>query len=112
MEINNNTNELKELLEEIEFYQNSLTEDDYDVFDKLHGDLDAGSKIEIYWEDRDEFDEGYIFYLPNQNTDEYDCCVHVTNPDNSDGIGESGYEVWKHLYNIASLERVCKIEVL
>jgi hypothetical protein len=102
--------ELKQLLEEISNYQNN-DDIDYDIFDKVNGEIEAGSKVEIFWVDREQQDYGYIFQLPNQDTDEYDVCVHVPKMDNSDGMGD-GDSVYKHLYSVVQLERVSKIEII
>ena len=101
--------ELKKLLDEINSYRND--DIDFELFDKVKGELYAGAKVEIFWSERDETDKGYIFVLPNQDIDEYDVCVHVPQMDNSDGMGD-GDAVFKHLYSIVELERVSKIEVL
>ncbi|MEA1849223.1 hypothetical protein U9K52_09890 [Chryseobacterium sp. MHB01] len=103
--------DLEQLLSEINFYQNSDV--DYDNFDKIKGfdSMELGGKIEIFWKDREETDKGYIFNLPHQDSDEYDVCVHVTDVDNSEGMGDAPDE-YHHLYHLVSLERIDKIEIL
>ena len=108
--MSNHSIELKQLLEEITHYQND-NDINYDIFNKINGEIYAGAKVEIYWTDRDLCDNGYIFLLPHQDTDEYDVCIHVPKMDNSDGIGD-GEEIFKHLFSVVSLERVSKIEVI
>lgn len=68
----------------------------------------AGDWIEIYWTDREMPDRGYIFTLPEQDIDTLDCCVHVPQMDNSDGIG-NGEEIHLHLMEILSNKRVEQI---
>lgn len=47
---------MNKLLNEINTYQNS--DIDYDLFDKLQGEIELGAKVEIFWEDREETDKG------------------------------------------------------
>ena len=103
--------QLKELLEEIDYYHTS--EDiDYDNFDKLsNSDPMPGQKVAIYWIDREFPDKGYLFQLPHQIVDEFDLCVHVTDVDNSDGM-DSAPDEYKHLYSLVELERVDKIYII
>jgi len=101
---------LKELLDDISNYHDSENID-FDLFDKVKGELYEGAKAKVFWRDREQEDDGYIFCLPHQNADEFDACIHVPHMDNSDGIGE-GEPIWKHLYSVVELDRVLKIEVL
>jgi len=103
--------ELEDLLHEIIHFQES--EDvDYDLFNKVKNEekLIPGNKIEIWWTDRDEADNGYLFRLPHQQADEYDLCVHVTDVDNSDGMDDAPEE-FHHIYHLVSLKRVKKINI-
>ncbi len=102
--------ELKQLLEEISNYQNN-DDIDYDIFNKVNGEINVGAKVEIFWADREQQDYGYIFQLPHQDTDDYDVCIHVPKMDNSDGMGD-GDCIFKHLYSVVQLNRVSKIEIV
>lgn len=102
-------NNMKNLIKEIKKYQDIELEDS--VYDKIDGEAIPGSNVEIHWVDRDEIDEGYIFTLPDQQWDEYDACVHIPSPDNSDGIDDAP-EVHIHLLKLASFDRVEKIIIL
>lgn len=99
---------MKNLIKEIEDYQNSEMPDD--LLDKLEGETMPGAHVEIFWKDREETDTGYVFVLPNQSWDEADVCVHVPKPDNSDGIGDAP-EVHIHISNLLINERVEKVVV-
>lgn len=105
--------QLKNLLEEIDFFQQS--EDvDFDQFDKIKGKSEEpkpGDKVELFWHDREESDKGYIFQLPHQKVDEYDLCVHFTDVDNSDGIDDVEDE-FHHIYYVCSLEKVKKLLII
>lgn len=102
-------NPLKELVSEIDHYQNSK-DIDYDLFDKVDNEsnLISGRVIVIEWHDRDNTDSGYLFQLPNQSDDGYDFCVHVNDVDNSAGMGDAPDE-FHHLYHLVSLEDLKKI---
>ena len=90
---------MNKLLNEINTYQNS--DIDYDLFDKLQGEIELGAKVEIFWEDREETDKGYIFALPHQDFDEYDVCIQqlmmtVMNPTYfSGGSMSKMFKHWK-----------------
>lgn len=99
--------ELKLLLDEIDNFHN-LGDLDYDLFNKVQGELLPNSKVEIYWKDRDNADVGYVFVLPHQTPDEFDVSIHIPSMDNSDGM-DKGKEVYKHIYSILELERVVKV---
>lgn len=99
--------DLKLLLDEIRNFHN-LKDLDYDLFDKVEGELLPNSKVEIYWEDRENSDVGYVFVLPHQKADEYDVCIHIPTMDNSDGM-DKGEEIHKHIYSIVELEKVVKV---
>lgn len=99
--------DLKLLLDEIEDFHN-LEDLDYDLFNKIEGELLPNSKVEIYWSGREMFDVGYVFVLPHQTADEFDVCIHVPSMDNSDGM-DKGEAIHKHIYSIVRLERVVKI---
>lgn len=105
--------ELEKLIDEINFFQ-QYENVDFDQFDKIKGKSKIpipGDKVELFWEDREESDKGYIFQLPHQVTDEYDLCIHFTDIDNSDGI-DSVEDEFHHIYHICSLERVKKLLIL
>lgn len=74
-------------------------------FNKMLFDPAAGDHIEIYWIDRENPDYGYLFTLPSQDISILDCCVHVPQMDNSDGIGY-GEEIHLHLMEVLSNNRV------
>ncbi len=99
---------MEDLLKEIEDYHNLGIDDD--LFDKLQGEAYPGAGVEIFWKGREEPDKGYIFTLPNQTWDEADVCVHIPNPDNSDGMDDAP-EVHIHISNLLSNKRVKKIIV-
>jgi len=99
--------DLKLLLDEIDNFHN-LEDLDYDLFDKVEGELLPNSKVEIHWKDRENADFGYVFVLPHQTADEFDVCIHVPTMDNSDGM-DKGEEIHKHIYSIVELERVVKV---
>lgn len=99
---------MKELLQQIEQFQNSDLPEN--LFDKVQGEILPGATVKVYWQDRKEYDEGYIFVLPGQSIDEGDACVHVPQMDNSDGIG-NGDEIHIHLSQILTNERVKKVVV-
>ena len=80
-----------------------------EVFNKIIGISDGGNRVKIHWIDRDYVDKGYLFTLPTMAQDEGDVFVHVPSPDNSDGMGEAP-EVHIHLLELASFDRVVKIE--
>lgn len=74
---------------------------------KLKGNVKPGSKIEIKWENRENEDLGYCFIIPEQELsyDEGDVFLHVTNVDNSGGIGKAP-DVWVHLHNLLTNDLV------
>lgn len=98
--------ELKKLLKEINKFQTSEIDDE--LFDKVEGEIQPGTRVEVHWQERESPDEGYAFALPGQEPDEWDICIHIPEMDNSDGIGD-GEPVWAHLYNIAKLPKVLKV---
>ena len=55
---------------------------------KLKGDCRPGSRIMIFW-DKDIIDIGYVFVAPGMDADLADCFVHVPNPQNPGGIGNT-----------------------
>lgn len=83
----------------------------HEIFNKIKGVSDGGNKVEIYWEDRDLPDEGYLFTLPEMAEDEGDVFIHIPSPDNSGGIG-SAPEVHIHLLELASYDRVLEIKCI
>jgi cold shock CspA family protein len=97
---------MKELLQQIEQLRNSDLPEN--MYDKLKGDTLPGATVKVYWNDRKEYDEGYIFVLPGQYADEGDVFVHIPEMDNSDGIG-NGEEIYIHLSQILTNERVKKV---
>lgn len=102
--------ELKALLKEIWEFQEAEEIDNF-LFDKVVGVLLPGSKVEVYWQDREYTDEGYVFTLPQQDANMWDICIHIPKMDNSDGIGE-GEEAFVHLYSLLQLERVLKVVII
>lgn len=98
---------MQELLKQREDVLNKEIESS--VFNKIIGISDGGNQVKIHWKDRDYFDEGYLFTLPEMAQDEGDVFVHIPKPDNSDGMGEAP-EVHIHLLELASFDRVLKIE--
>lgn len=99
--------ELNLLLEEIANFHN-LEDLDYDLFDKVEGDLLPNSEVKIHWKDRENADIGYVFVLPHQAADEFDVCVHIPSMDNSDGM-DKGEPIYKHIYSIVELSGVEKV---
>lgn len=99
---------MEKLLAEIAFYQDA--ELDSYIYDKLSGTPKAGSKLAILWKDRECEDYGYCFRLPIQDDEDdmLDFLIHVTEVDNSDGIGD-GHEEWIHLLSLLDNERVKKV---
>lgn len=82
-----------------------------DHFAKIKGEPKAGGKVKIYWVYRDFEDDGYLFTLPDQEPEENDFFIHIPKPDNSDGIGDAP-DVHIHMLELASFERVVKIECI
>ncbi len=78
-------------------------------WNKIIGDINPGSSIEIKWEDG-IIDNGYLFSVPKCSPDEGDIFVHIPNPDNSAGM-DSAPEVFCHLYNLMTNDLVKSIEI-
>lgn len=95
---------MEEILAQIAFYQDAEIDDE--LFDKIKGTPRVGSKVTVKWVDREYDDHGYCFRLPIQDDEDdmLDLCLHITDVDNSDGIGEAP-EVWIHLLNLLENER-------
>lgn len=98
--------DIKSLIRQSAHFQEEDIDDSF--FDKLDGEINPGSKVEIEWVDREETDKGYAFCLPNQLWDEGDIFLHITDVDNSEGIGD-GEEVFIHLYKLGNMKKVKKI---
>jgi len=95
--------ELQKLVEAHEaFLDTDIPDSDWN---KLDGDPIPGGKIEIKWKGREFTDEGYFFALPTSDTDIYDICVHIPEPDNSDGM-DSAPPVWINLYQLVMNKQV------
>ena len=104
--------EIKKLVESQQKYES------YDVDDlslnKLKGsDTEAGSTVEIIWDDwgADYPDKGYLFELPGTGAaDEADIFVHVPKPQNPDGM-DTPPPVFLHLYDLLTNEQVVSVTV-
>lgn len=111
--------DIKKLLVEISDYQdfNDESQEDgevnLDLFNILSTDeIEPGDRVEITWKNRDYTDFGYLFMLPNQDIDtEFDMCVHIPKPDNSEGMGD-GPPAWLHLYELVKLEDIKEVKIL
>jgi len=97
---------MKKLLSQIKNWQGR--DIDESSVAKLLFEPKAGDWVEIYWTDREFPDCGYIFTLPEQDIDLLDCCIHVPQMDNSDGIGY-GEEIHIHMFELLYNERVEQI---
>jgi hypothetical protein len=97
---------ITELLDQSKEYLNSEIPEN--LFDKAHGEMLPGCIVKVYWNDRSEYDKGYLFSLPGQSIDEGDAFVHIPEMDNSDGIGY-GEETHVHISQILSNDRVKKV---
>lgn len=82
-------------------------------WDKISGEIEAGSKVAIHWKGVDgEFDPiedtGYVFELPFSDSGCYDFFVHIPQPENPGGKDNCAAE-WIHLYKLLDMELVKKI---
>lgn len=99
---------MEKILAEIAFYKDAETETH--IYSKISGTPKAGCMLSIIWKDRQEEDYGYCFRLPIQDDEDemLDLIVHVTQVDNSDGIGKAPEE-WTHLLSLLENDRVEKV---
>lgn len=98
------------LKEDAKFKYKELTNKQYD---KLVGNIEAGSKVKIYWNDenwpKNLYDKGYVFALPSHDwTIDTDLWVHIPRPENPSGKDECSAE-WKHLNDLLSNDYCKKI---
>ena len=99
--------ELNELMENIYKWQNNPPVDIY-LSEKINFEFKAGDKVKIVWnEDLAKTDIGYIFTLPHQDIDIYDCCIHV--PSTSDDDPD---EIHTHLIELLVNPLVKTIELI
>ena len=78
---------------------------------KLKGVVKLGVPVEIHWNDFDHVDTGYLFSLPEcDSQDENDVFLHVPEPLNPGGIGDVP-PVYQHLWQILSNENIKKVVI-
>ncbi len=97
---------MEKLEEELALAELIEMKDEY--WSKVRGETKSGSRVTIFWGERENEDTGYCFTIPTQIEGEGDVFVHVTNVDNSDGMDEAP-DVWIHLYNLLKNNRVKRV---
>lgn len=87
--------DIEDLLQQSAEYLREFTNDD--LFNKVKGNAEPGSKVEITFKGQDEPDKGYIFTLPGQDVGEGDYFIHIT--DTVDGTDPGHFHIIKLLEN-------------
>lgn len=79
-----------------------------DMWGKVSGTLEPGSKVKIVWRGRLKgcVDFGYVFILPYQYWNEGDMIVHIPKHMEEKGSEEA---IWIHLWELLDLPEVKKI---